>query len=158
MFIDTPNPFCSFRIPLCFQGLTAAGWVTDRNLLGPEEWRMEWLSIEKKMLWFWFWKKFYAKDLIYSILEKEILISSGLSFTKSTVDLDLPCLILPLLNCKIKMRCWQHKTSLLSNYYFFKNVMKCLHILPLGINLIYIFRAALQDLTDVYLIVQVILI
>ncbi|XP_070585508.1 RUS family member 1 isoform X3 [Erythrolamprus reginae] len=44
------HQFLDRIFPKFLAGLTAAGWVTDRNLLGPEEWRMEWLSAEKKML------------------------------------------------------------------------------------------------------------
>ncbi|XP_063157470.1 RUS family member 1 [Candoia aspera] len=44
------HQFLDRIFPRFLAGLTAAGWVTDRNLLGPEEWRMEWLSAEKKML------------------------------------------------------------------------------------------------------------
>ncbi|XP_053219534.1 RUS family member 1 isoform X4 [Podarcis raffonei] len=36
--------------PRFLAGLTAAGWVTDRNLLGPDEWRMDWTIPEKKTL------------------------------------------------------------------------------------------------------------
>ncbi|XP_033026698.1 RUS1 family protein C16orf58 homolog isoform X6 [Lacerta agilis] len=36
--------------PKFLAGLTAAGWVTDRNLLGPDEWRMDWTVPEKKTL------------------------------------------------------------------------------------------------------------
>ncbi|XP_028560929.2 RUS family member 1 isoform X2 [Podarcis muralis] len=36
--------------PKFLAGLTAAGWVTDRNLLGPDEWRMDWTIPEKKTL------------------------------------------------------------------------------------------------------------
>ncbi|KAJ6653360.1 hypothetical protein lerEdw1_009261, partial [Lerista edwardsae] len=39
------------RIFLKFlSGLTEAGWVTDRNLLGPEEWRVDWTVAKKKAL------------------------------------------------------------------------------------------------------------
>ncbi|XP_062993928.1 RUS family member 1 isoform X2 [Elgaria multicarinata webbii] len=34
--------------PEFLKGLTAAGWVTDRNLLGPEEWRVDWNIAGKK--------------------------------------------------------------------------------------------------------------
>ncbi|XP_026539248.1 RUS1 family protein C16orf58 homolog isoform X2 [Notechis scutatus] len=44
------HQFLDRIFPKFLAGLTAAGWVTDRNLLGPEEWRMEWLGAEKKML------------------------------------------------------------------------------------------------------------
>ncbi|KAM6452831.1 RUS family member 1 isoform 1-T2 [Liasis olivaceus] len=44
------HQFLDRIFPKFLAGLTAAGWVTDRNLLGPGEWRMEWLSAEKKTL------------------------------------------------------------------------------------------------------------
>uniref|UniRef100_A0A1W7RIX6 UPF0420 protein C16orf58-like protein n=1 Tax=Agkistrodon contortrix contortrix TaxID=8713 RepID=A0A1W7RIX6_AGKCO len=44
------HQFLDRIFPKFLAGLTSAGWVTSRNLLGPEEWRMEWLSAEKKML------------------------------------------------------------------------------------------------------------
>ncbi|XP_020669194.3 RUS family member 1 isoform X1 [Pogona vitticeps] len=34
--------------PKLLTGLTAAGWVIDRNLLGPEEWRVDWTIARKK--------------------------------------------------------------------------------------------------------------
>ncbi|XP_042331763.1 RUS family member 1 isoform X2 [Sceloporus undulatus] len=34
--------------PRFLTGLTAAGWVTERNLLGPEEWRVDWTISGKK--------------------------------------------------------------------------------------------------------------
>ncbi|XP_066485069.1 RUS family member 1 [Tiliqua scincoides] len=36
--------------PKFLTGLTEAGWVTDRNLLGPEEWRVDWSIAKKKAL------------------------------------------------------------------------------------------------------------
>lgn len=36
--------------PKFLTGLTKAGWVTDRNLLGLEEWRMDWTITKKKAL------------------------------------------------------------------------------------------------------------
>ncbi|XP_044303943.1 RUS family member 1 isoform X2 [Varanus komodoensis] len=36
--------------PKFLTGLRAAGWVTDRNLLGPEEWRVDWTTAGKKNL------------------------------------------------------------------------------------------------------------
>ncbi|KAM3823863.1 RUS family member 1 isoform 2-T2 [Vipera latastei] len=44
------HQFLDRIFPKFLAGLTSAGWVTSRNLLGSEEWRMEWLSAEKKML------------------------------------------------------------------------------------------------------------
>ncbi|XP_039186382.1 RUS family member 1 isoform X4 [Crotalus tigris] len=44
------HQFLDRIFPKFLAGLTSAGWVTSRNLLGPEEWRIEWLSAEKKML------------------------------------------------------------------------------------------------------------
>ncbi|KAG8140643.1 hypothetical protein E2320_003348 [Naja naja] len=38
------HQFLDRIFPKFLAGLAAAGWITDRNLLGPEEWRMEWLS------------------------------------------------------------------------------------------------------------------
>ncbi|KAH0626369.1 hypothetical protein JD844_001311 [Phrynosoma platyrhinos] len=35
--------------PRFLTGLTATGWVTERNLLGPEEWRVDWTISGKKM-------------------------------------------------------------------------------------------------------------
>ncbi|KAL8176586.1 UNVERIFIED_CONTAM: hypothetical protein K2H54_036705 [Gekko kuhli] len=36
--------------PAFLMGLTSAGWTTDRNLLGPEEWRVDWTMDRKKSL------------------------------------------------------------------------------------------------------------
>ncbi|XP_054849191.1 RUS family member 1 [Eublepharis macularius] len=36
--------------PTFLIGLMTAGWITDRNLLGPEEWRVDWAVNEKKSL------------------------------------------------------------------------------------------------------------
>ncbi|XP_077170723.1 RUS family member 1 isoform X2 [Paroedura picta] len=36
--------------PAFLMGLTSAGWITDRNLLGPEEWRVDWTTDGKKSL------------------------------------------------------------------------------------------------------------
>ncbi|XP_026567598.1 RUS1 family protein C16orf58 homolog isoform X3 [Pseudonaja textilis] len=44
------HQFLDRIFPKFLAGLSAAGWVTDRNLLGPEEWRLEWLGTEKKIL------------------------------------------------------------------------------------------------------------
>ncbi|XP_053116753.1 RUS family member 1 [Hemicordylus capensis] len=36
--------------PKFLTGLTEAGWIIDRNLLGPEEWRLDWTVPKKKIL------------------------------------------------------------------------------------------------------------
>ncbi|XP_067389096.1 RUS family member 1 isoform X3 [Emydura macquarii macquarii] len=36
--------------PQFLSGLVSAGWVTDRNLLGAEEWRLDWTPKDKKVL------------------------------------------------------------------------------------------------------------